>query len=349
MKEDYFQFLSKMFDRGHAVPVPQEELSVPTSLQEKNGSNKLDTSNQAQTVENRNEGKIWYLSHFGVYHPRKPDQIRVVFDSSAEFQGVSLNEELPLGPDLMNSLSGVLIHFRQENVTTMCDIEQMFHSFHVAPEHQNFLHFPWFKDNNQSKEIIKNKMIVHLFRNGPSPAITTSGGLRKTADDGKEKYGKATRDFVHRNFYVDDRLISCSMENKTISLDKNGQAMLATVNLRLHKVVSNSVAIMETTPEEDHAKSIKDLGLRHDVLPAQRSLGVHWDIKKDHFTCHVSLSEKPFPRRGVLSTINSVYDPLGLASPVVIEGKLILQRLILMEIRQTTTTLLAGTTCSWRL
>ena len=108
MKEDYFQFMSKIFDRGHAVPVPQEELLAPGSLQETNGSNKRDASSQAHTVENRNGGKIWYLPHFGVYHPRKPDQIRVVFDSSAEFQGVSLNKELLPGPDLMNSLSGVL-------------------------------------------------------------------------------------------------------------------------------------------------------------------------------------------------------------------------------------------------
>lgn len=87
---------------------------------------------------------------------------------------------------------------------------------------------------------------------------------------------------------------------------------------------------MEAIPAEDRAKSIKDLDLRHDVLPAQRSFGVHWDIKKDNFSFHVSLSEKPFTRRGVLSTINSVYDPLGLASPVVLEGKLILHQLVAM-------------------
>ena len=40
--------------------------------------------------------------------------------------------------------------------------------------------------------------------------------------------------------------------------------MLATENLRLHKVVSNSVAVMEAFPAEDRAKSIKDLDLRHD-------------------------------------------------------------------------------------
>ena len=51
---------------------------------------------------------------------------------------------------------------------------------------------------------------------------------------------------------------------------------------------------------------------------------------KDHFTFHVSLSEKPFTRRGVVSTIDSVYEPLGLVSPVVLEGKLILQQLVNM-------------------
>ena len=183
----------------------------------------------------------------------------------------------------------------------------------MDPKHQNFLRFLWFKDNDPSKRIIENKMTVHLFGNGPSPAIATFG-LRKTADDGEEKYGKETRDFVHRNFYVDDGLTSRPTENEAITLIRNAQAMLATANLRLHKVVSNSVLVMEAFPAEDRAKNIKDLDLRRDVLPSQRSLGVHWNIEKDHFTFHVSLPEKPFTRRGVLSVINSVYDPLGFVS-----------------------------------
>lgn len=86
---------------------------------------------------------------------------------------------------------------------------------------------------------------------------------------------------------------------------------------------------MEALPAEDCAKSVSDLDLRRDVLPTQRSLGVHWDIEKDNFTFRVSLPEKPFTWRGVLSTINSVND-LGLASPEILEGKLILQQLVIM-------------------
>jgi hypothetical protein len=48
-------------------------------------------------------GVCWYLPLFGVYHPRKPDQIRGVFDSSAIFEGVSLNSLLMSGPDLTNN------------------------------------------------------------------------------------------------------------------------------------------------------------------------------------------------------------------------------------------------------
>lgn len=99
-------------------------------------------------------GQVWYLPHFGVYYPKKPDQIRVVFDSSAESQGVSLNRQLLTGPDFRNSLVGVLSRFRRENIAAMCDVEQMFHSFHVNPKHRNFLRFLLFKDNDTSQHIV---------------------------------------------------------------------------------------------------------------------------------------------------------------------------------------------------
>ena len=37
------------------------------------------------------------------------------------FDGVSLNKELMSGPDQMNSLIGVLVHFQQDKVHLVCD------------------------------------------------------------------------------------------------------------------------------------------------------------------------------------------------------------------------------------
>lgn len=119
----------------------------------------------------------------------------------------------------MNSLLGVLIRFRQKNIAIMCDIEQMFHSFHVNPKHRDFLRFLWFKDNDPSNEIVEFKMTVHFFGNGSSPAVATFG-LRKTADTNQEKYGIAVREFVNRDFYVDDELTSCHTEREAINRRK---------------------------------------------------------------------------------------------------------------------------------
>ena len=125
-------------------------------------------------------------------------------------------------------------------------------------------------------------------------------------------------------------MTSLSSTQGATDLVKSAQATLATANLRLHKVVSNSVEVMEAFPAEDRAKDVRDLDLRHDSLPAQRSLGVFWDLETDAFTFKVSLPEKPFTRRGVLSIVNSVYDPLGFAVPVMLEGRKILQQLVHM-------------------
>ena len=75
---------------------------------------------EAVDAEDGSEGK-WYLPHHGVYHPKKPDKLRVVSDCSAEYQGSSLNNYLFQGPDLTNNMIGVLLRFRQERIAIMAD------------------------------------------------------------------------------------------------------------------------------------------------------------------------------------------------------------------------------------
>ncbi len=59
----------------------------------------------AEVVPPLREGQeTWYLPIFGVYHPQKPGQIRVVFDSSAQTQG---------RPDLNNSPLRCLTAFQK--------------------------------------------------------------------------------------------------------------------------------------------------------------------------------------------------------------------------------------------
>ena len=250
----------------------------------------------------------------------------MVFDSSAQYNGISLNSVLLTGPDLNNSLMGVLVRFRKERVAVTADIQQMFYCFVVRDDHRDYLRFLWYRDNDPSKDVVEYRMRVHVFGNSPSPAVATYG-LRRAAMKGEQQHGSDTRHFVEREFYVDDGLISVPTEEQAITLLKRTQASLSESNLRLHKITSNSIDVLKAFPVEDHAKDIKDFDLGGETIPTQRSLGLIWEVAADTFTFQASVSDKPFTRRGVLSTINSLFDPLGFVAPVTIQGKFLLREL----------------------
>lgn len=121
--------------------------------------------------------------------------------------------------------------------------------------------------------------------------------------------------------------MSLPSEADAIDLLRRTQASLAESNLRLHKFVSNSPTVISAFPPEDCVPVIKDLDLSEETTPMQRSLGLLWEIRMDTFTFSASTVLKPFTRRGVLSTVNSVFDPMGLLAPVTIEGRALLREL----------------------
>ena len=88
-REDYVGFMQETIENGFAERGPSTEVS-------------------------RNDKRVWYIPHHGVYHKKKPGKIRVVFDCSALCHGQSLNQQLLQGPDLTNNLTGVLCRFRKE-------------------------------------------------------------------------------------------------------------------------------------------------------------------------------------------------------------------------------------------
>lgn len=128
MQKHLFAFMEKIFENGHAEVAPP--------LQE--------------------HEEWWYLPLFGVYHSRKPDNIRVVFNSSAQYEELSLNDVLLTGPDLKNALMGVLLRFLREAVAVTADIRQMFHSFLEKENDRNFQRFFWFKNNDLEQEYSLN-------------------------------------------------------------------------------------------------------------------------------------------------------------------------------------------------
>ena len=129
----------------------------------------FDSEHIERTPELNPSNECWYLPLFGIYHPQKKDRIQGVFDSSTTVCGLSLSKVLMTGPDLMDTLLGVLLRFRKEAFALMADIEQMFYCFKVIPDHRKYLRFIWHEDNCFEKPLVDYQMKVHVFGNSPSP------------------------------------------------------------------------------------------------------------------------------------------------------------------------------------
>ncbi len=68
-------------------------------------------------------------------------------------------------------------------------------------------------------------------------------------------------------------------------------------------------------------------------MPAcERALGVYWDVQNDNFTFKISLSDKPPTKRGILSTLSSIFDPLGIVSPFILKARKLVQELFRIKI-----------------
>ena len=87
--------------------------------------------------------KTWYLPDHSVFHPQKPEKVRVVFHATAKYKGKNLNKELFTGPDLPNSLVGVLLRFRNHKTALVEDVEAIFHQVRVKPSDRDALRFLW--------------------------------------------------------------------------------------------------------------------------------------------------------------------------------------------------------------
>ena len=86
--------------------------------------------------------------------------------------------------------------------------------------------------------------------------------------------------------------------------------------------------MLQSMTETERRKGVKNIDLNNGIdLPKERALGVKWNIENDQLGFTVNLGDKPFTRCGMLSMISQIYDPLGLAAPFLLKGKIILQDL----------------------
>ena len=122
---------------------------------------------------------------------------------------------------------------------------------------------------------------------------------------------------------------SVDAPEKAIELSCQLRELLRRGGFRLTKWLSNDRKVLAAIPESERAKSVVNLEIVN--LPTECVLGIKWNVETDKFVWDVreetmALARQKQPtRRGMLSIVYSVFDPIGLIAPFVMKAKLLLQ------------------------
>lgn len=160
------------------------------------------------------------------------------------------------------------------------------------------------------KPLMHYQIIAYVFGNWPSLAVTKYG-LQKVSSVSNEDVCK----FVYNNFHTYNGLTSFATESEAINLmRKTHLTLINNGNIDLHKIILSSVNMMKSFLDimDDLGSELKELNHYANIcnLPVHHSFGMLWDLNHDMFVFKISNADKPYIRRGLLSTLNSIFDPM---------------------------------------
>jgi len=228
-----------------------------------------------------------------------------------------------MGPNLLPELFAILLRFRLSSRATVGDIRQAFLQLQLDDKDRDLTRFFWYRVIRDEEGLYHTSDEVTCFRFARLPfglkcsPFLLSAAIRELATKYEKEFPLASA-LVDRNTFMDDFAAGADEDNEVISIYYQLTALMRQFSFPMGKWASNSEVLRDIW---------KSSGT--ETKEVTQVLGVNWDTRSDTlFIDHRSVLEKaqggPFTKR-LLQAISRFYDPVGLASPVSITGKLIFQ------------------------
>ena len=292
----YNQQIEDMLLRGVARNVPEDELVKYT-------------------------GPKFYIHHFEVLNPKsKSTPCRIVYNSSANYKGHSLNSYLAKGPTLLNHLLGVLLRFRQGKHAFIGDISKMYHAISI-PLREQMTHLFLWRNLREDSHPKTYAMTAVNMGDRPSSAIAQIA-LRKTAEESMEIYPAAANTIIE-NAYMDDIPGSTNSSSETDKLTKEIEEILGAKGFKIKEWICSYLS----NTKVDVQQIINPGSIREGVL------GVMWAPLEDilQFSIAEVHDEPVITKRNMLSFTNKIYDPIGLLTPFTVRLKILVRKVWALE------------------
>ncbi|XP_065895991.1 uncharacterized protein [Dysidea avara] len=270
-----------------------------------------------EKVDNFNTKQTHYIPHRAVRKDSATTPVRIVYDCSCRQSAhqPSLNDCLHVGPPFLNHLCAILLRFRLYVYGFSADIEKAFLHVQLDKSDRDFTRFLWPtnpNDPNSPFQVYRFKVV--LFGASCSPFM-----LNAALTYHLQQHPSAVSTSVARSLYVDNVVSGCDTEEEAIQYFLESRSLMNLSKFNLRTWASNSPSLRALAKQYSVAET-KD---------TVKVLGLCWDVGYDK----LSLCSKPEPirtpvtKREILRYTSSIFDPLGLVTPVTITTKLLLQEL----------------------
>ena len=248
-------------------------------------------------------------------------KICIVYDGSAKAHAdaVSLNDCLYTGPSLQNNLWSVLVRERMHPVAITGDLKKAFLQVRVKEQDRDALRFHWRADDQSNIETLR--FTRALFGLALSPFLLGSV-IEHHLDSWESRKPQAVAE-LRESLYVDDLLSGGTTVEEAKELKQQAIEIFGDATFTLHKWHSNERDLEEPAVPNDKEETYAKQQLGGPKGAESSMLGLAWNKERDEIRVSFPETKADVTKRGVLRKLASIYDPLGLASPVTLEGKLL--------------------------
>ena len=249
-----------------------------------------------------------FLPYHLVHSARKS---RVVYNASARpWHGLTLNELLWSGPNLLENLMGILVRFRIHRFPVMADIQKAFLMVAIRQEDREFLKVLWQRPDG-SQQISRFARVPFGLTCGPYLLLIT---LQVHLRNEMQKAGGASALIkkLQGDVFMDDVTSGFDNLEEALRFKTEAEVLLGKAGMKLQKFHSRP-QVMEHWGLERSPDSLKVLGLG-------------WNPSEDNLQIELRFKAAE-TKREVASSVAAVFDPLSLAAPFLIRGRILLQSL----------------------
>lgn len=221
---------------------------------------------------------------------------------------------------MYNDLFQILLNFRLFPVGLSSDICKMFLQINVAEKDWQYQKMLWRFSPQDPLEIYLLTVVIFGLKSSPFLAQRV---IKQLVCDEGHRHPTASK--ILNSLFMDDCVMSFLTVSEAQIFYQEVAELFKAGGFLFSKWISNSTEVLGNIPVSEQLPQLMwfDNSSSSDQKVRVKILGMGWDASSDCFTFKTTPCSKPDTKRGILSYILTIYDPMGLLAPVVLWAKLL--------------------------